>query len=414
MNRREFFHIFGALAVIPSIGSSDSTTLPSVTDPDYWQNLRKQFYIPPDETFFNNGTLGACPRPVLETVIKHMQEIEETLAQWDYKPENPTWFSGYTEELGVRKKLAALIGAKESEVGLTQNATMGMNFLALGLTLQPGDVVLSTDQEHPGGKCGWEMRAHREGIFYRTLEIPIPPQSPEQIVQLFAESISSRTRVISLPHISSRYGFVMPVEEICKLGKKHGIFTIVDGAQAVGQIPVNVKEIGCDAFYSSPHKWLLSPPGNGLLYINESKHNEVWTSLASTHWNDYQKGLFRFMQYGTGNLSLLKGLEASIDFHNQIGPDRVYKRILELANYLRSGLREMKNVILNSSPHPAMVAAITNYSVRGIKAVALQDELWKRKKIRIRSVGEEDVRHSVHLYNNEKEIDATLDIIRTL
>jgi selenocysteine lyase/cysteine desulfurase len=413
MNRREFFQLFGALTLTPAIARA-STSFPQKDDPDYWQKLREQFYIPADETFFNNGTLGACPKPVLEAVIKHMQQLEETLAHWEYKPETPNWISGYSEELPLRKKLAALIGAKESEVGITQNATMAMSFLALGLTLQPGDVVLSTDQEHPGGKCAWQMRAQREGIIFRTIEIPIPPQNPEQITQLFDDAITDRTRVITLPHISSRFGFVLPVQEICKLGKQNGIFTMIDGAQAVGQISVNVKEIGCDAYNSSPHKWLLAPPGNGLLYINEAKQNEVWTTLASSSWNDYQKGLFRFMQYGTGNLSLLIGLEASIDFYNQIGPDRIYKRILDLANYLRQGLREIKSVTVNSSPHPAMAAAITNYSVKGIKSIALQDKLWKERKIRIRAMHEEDVRHSVHLYNNEKEIDATLDIIRSL
>jgi selenocysteine lyase/cysteine desulfurase len=120
------------------------------------------------------------------------------------------------------------------------------------------------------------------------------------------------------------------------------------------------------------------------------------------------------MQYGTGNLSLLKGLEAAVDFYNRIGPDRVFKRIIQLANHLRNGLREINRVTLNSSPHPDMAAAITNYSVRGIKAVNLQDELWKRKKIRIRAVGDDDVRHSVHLYNNEGEINDTLDIIQSL
>ncbi len=421
MNRREFFQVFGALGIMPlQQNSTPKTSLsqtfewPNDTDPDYWETLRSQFYIPKDEAFFNNGTLGACPKPVIETVVNHMRQIEETLAHWDYKPENPTWFSGYNEEIALRKKFAEFLGAKESEIGLTQNATMGMNFLASGLTLQPGDVVLSTDQEHPGGRCGWEMRAQREGIIFRTLEIPIPPQNPEEIVRLFSDSITSRTRVITLPHITSRYGFVMPVQEICKLGSKHGIFTIVDGAQAVGQIPVNLKQIGCDAYFSSPHKWLLAPPGNGLLYIRETKQNEVWTTLASSAWNDYQKGLFRFMQYGTGNLSLLKGLEAAIDFYNRIGPDRVFKRIFQLAEYLRKGLREINKVTLNSSPHPAMAAAITNYKLGGIKAIALQDELWKRKKIRIRAVGEEDVRHSIHLYNNEREIDETLDIIRSL
>jgi selenocysteine lyase/cysteine desulfurase len=258
------------------------------------------------------------------------------------------------------------------------------------------------------------MRAQREGIIWRPLEIPIPPPDPETIVNIFAAAITPRTRVIAIPHITSMLGIVLPVRQICQLARPRGIFTIIDGAQAVGQLHVNVKEIGCDAYFSSPHKWLLAPPGNGFLYIRQEKLGEVWTTLCSSEWNNYRDGAYRLMQYGTGNLSLLKGLEAAIDFHLRIGPDRVEKRIVGLANRLREGLQKIHGVTILSPVHPELAGAMVTYRVNGITGPQLMDEMWKRK-IRVRSMGGENgVRQSVHIYNSPEEIDATLEIVRAL
>ncbi|MBI3949075.1 MAG: aminotransferase class V-fold PLP-dependent enzyme [Acidobacteria bacterium] len=425
MKRRHFFRTLVAPAVLPlasrvnqvvasNVSHEPQGQWPAPDDPNYWRWIRQQFLIPPDEAFFNTGTLGACPRQVVDVVTRDIRQIEETLAHWDYRPENPDWFSGYRPQAELREKLGKVIHASAHEVALTQNATMGMNFMALGLNLQPGDEVLSTNQEHPGGRCGWEMRAQREGIIWRPLEVPIPPPDPEAIIRIFAEAITPRTRVIAIPHITSMLGIVMPVRQICALARPRGIFTIIDGAQAVGQLHVNVKEIGCDAYFSSPHKWLLAPPGNGFLYIRQEKLGEAWTTLCSSEWNNYRDGAYRLMQYGTGNLSLLRGLEAAIDFHLKIGPDRVEKRIVGLANRLREGLQKIKGVTILSPVHPALAGAMITYRVDAVTGPQLMDEMWKRK-IRVRSMGNENgVRQSVHIYNSPEEIDATVDVVRML
>jgi selenocysteine lyase/cysteine desulfurase len=402
-------------ALAADLGASLNRDWPADNDPNYWKWIRRQLLIPPEEAFFNTGTLGACPRQVLEAVTNHMRQIEETLAHWDYKPEHPEWFSGYRPQTELREKLARVIHAGAEEVALTQNATMGMNFLAHGLTLEPGDEILTTDQEHPGGRCGWQMRMKRQGVVWKPIRIPIPPTDPDAIVRDFAQAITPRTKVLAIPHITSQLGIVMPVKRLCQLARERGIFAAIDGAQAVGHLHVNVKEMDCDAYFSSPHKWLLAPPGNGFIYVRKEKLDQVWTTLASSEWENRQAGAYRLMQYGTGNLSLLVGLEAAIDFHMRIGPDRVQQRILGLSNRLRDGLQKIKGVTIFSPVHPELASAIVTYRVNEIAGPQLQDELWNRKKIRVRSQGNElGVRQSVHIYNSPEEIDATLDIVRTL
>lgn len=384
-------------------------------DEAYWRRLRREFLMPSDEAFFNTGTIGSSPRVVTEAVIDHMRMVDATIAHWDYKPEHPDYFAGYRPETELRTKLAALVGASADEIALTQNATVGMNLVANGLPLQPGDEVLFTDQEHPGGRTGWDLRARRYGITVRTVHIPVPPRDPQQLIDLYVNATTPQTKVWSIPMLTSQLANLFPVREMCRLARERGIFSVVDGAQVVGHLRVNVHEMGCDAFYSSPHKWLLAPKGCGFLYVAANRLPEIWATLASSNWNNYESGAFRLFQIGTGNLSLLKGFEAAIDFHNRIGADRVQARIMALANRLREGLRQIPAVTVSSPQHPELLSGTTVWGLRGYTATELMDGLWERAKVRCRSMGDPfGVRHCCHIYNLPEEIDRALATARQM
>jgi len=385
-------------------------------DPHYWSWIRSQFSIPPQEAYFNTGTIGACPREVMDAVVDSMREMESTVAHYDYRPEHTEYIAGYRAQEALRKKAGNVINANGPDVALTQNATMGINFVANGLDLKPGDEVLITDQEHPGSMGPWDLRGKRQGIAVKRLAIPIPVKDPETVVKIFADAVGPRTKVIAVPHITSRLGIVMPVRELCELGRARGIFTLVDGAQAIGQLRVDVKAVGCDAYAASPHKWLLAPPGNGLLYVTPERQKEIWATLASAQWNNYapENGVYRLMQFGTANAALLAGLDAAIDFYLRIGPEKIERRIIGLADVLRQGLREIKGVTISSPTHVSLAGAMVTYGVEGVTGQQLQDELWKRKNYRVRAQGESLVRQSVHLYNSPEEIEGTLQVVRSL
>lgn len=427
LTRRNFFSTLAASALLPGMqqiaraAGSRGHPRAWAVGPDnpqgeaYWRVLRKEFLIPEDEVFCNTATLGASPRVVVERVTRHIEEIERTLAHWDYRPEHPDWFSGYRPEVPLREKLGKLIHASADEIALIQNATVGMNFVAAGLTLNPGDEIVSTDQEHPGGRCGWEMRVRRSGIVWTPVAIPIPPKDPEELVRRIESALTPKTRVLAVPHITSLYGIVMPVQRLCEIARSRGIFSVVDGAQAVGQIPVDVRALGCDAYFSSPHKWLLAPKGCGFLYVRKERLGELWGTLAGSEWSSYDKGAYRLMQFGTGNLSLLRGMDAALDFNQQVGQERISERILSLGRQLRSGLQQIKGVTIHTPLHPELSAAMTTYRINNVPGPKVMDELWERRRIRVRSVGDNTgVRHSLHLYNFPEEIESALEIIRTL
>ncbi len=419
-HRRDFLQksLMGALAL--PLFSFDSKTLPSLeplraakpdTD-DYWRMVRKQFPLKEGKTYFNNGTMGPSSTYVLEKMMHHMLYYGEHAAEIDYKNESgPELLTGYFPYVSLRQKIGKIINADYKEISLIQNATFGMNYVGMGLELNKGDELLNTNQEHGGGFAAWQLLAKRRGCVYKQATMPEPANDPQEVFEAIFKEVTKKTRVIAIPHIVSSYGTVMPVKEICAEARKRGIFTILDGAQTVGQIKVDVKDIGCDAYYSSLHKWLLAPAGSGILYVNKDVVSSIWATIPSYNWENTDDHGFRLMQNGTGNPAVMTGFDAAVDFFNTIGHDRWIGRVKELGDYLRAGLKEMKHVTLHSSVHPAMCAGITTYEVKGVSGPNVQKTLWEREKLQPRSVGDTLVRHSVHIYNSKEEIDRAIGVI---
>jgi len=387
----------------------------TLDDEAYWRALRTQFTIPADQAFFNTATLGSSPRVVQDAVIASIQHIGRDIADWDYKPDHENFFTGYYPEMPTRDKLATTVNCTGRDIALTQNATFGMNFLANGLDLKPGDEVVVTNQAHPGGRKGFDLRAKRDGIVVREVIVPEPPESPEQLIQLFLDATTPRTRVWAIPHISSSRAIRYPVFQLCALARERGIWSAVDGAQSLGHVAIDVQSMGCDAFYASPHKWMLAPVGTGLLYIRPERQKEVWATLASSAWDEQTDPMYRLMQYGTGNLSLLIGLGVAVEFHNQIGSARIQQRDFALADRLRSGLASVPGATIVSPTHPELTCATTVYGLQGKTGGQIQDYLWERGRVRVRSMGDTiGVRHACHIYNSPAEVDKALALLTEL
>ena len=421
VDRREFVRSILAGSAAATAATHSRASAPALAAQEafqdgesYWAHLRWQFLIPEDQAYFNTGTLGASPRVVVDAVASHLRYVEESLALWDYSPDKPERLAGYRPERGLRQKLADYVHADLDEIGLTVNATMAMNTVANGLDLKTGDEVLITDKEHPGGRTGWDLKQKRYGIVVREVPVPAAVQSPDEIVRAFEAAMTPRTRVIAVPHIISGPGIILPVKRLCGLARERGIFTSIDGAQAVGHLHVDVRDLGCDAYFSSPHKWMLAPKGTGFLYIRRDAQERVWTLLASSQWDNYADGMFRLMQWGTLNQSLLRGLEAAVDFMNAIGRDRVEARVRSLGSSLRKGLSQVAGVSVVTPMSPDLSAGITHWGVEGLTGRQLQDELWTRRKIRVRAGGDKVVRQSTHIYNSLAEIEATIAVAKAL
>ena len=381
-------------------------------DPAYWATVREQFPLARDKVFFNNGTIGAMPKPVVDRMIAEIHRMSTDVAEWDYR--GPEWIGGYGDYPDLRGKMAKLLNADEKEISLTENNTCSMSYVGSGLDLPADAEILITDQEHPGGQSAWLNAVKRRGGVVTKMTIPKPAHGAEEIFDIVRQSITPRTRVIAISHMISGSGAILPVKEICAEARRRGILTVIDGAQTVGHIAVDVKDIGCDAYVSCFHKWLLAPAGNGFLYLRSERSREVWPSICSGNYDNDKDNGYRLSQRGTGSLPVLMGADAAMDFHFQIGPERVQQRIKYLGDYLRAGLAGIPKVKLYTPSDAKLNAGITVYGIEGYNGAQLQDEMWRRGRLRPRSSSGVALRQSTHIFNSTEEIDRTLRIVREL
>jgi isopenicillin-N epimerase len=369
----------------------------------YWAEVRKQFLIPEDEVYLNNGTVGSSPAPVLRAVFDGYTRTEQ-MDQED--PENyPIW--GYEPYNAYRDPLAAFIGCKRDELALVRNATEANSYIANGIDMKPGDEVVMTDQEHPSGEGPWKLKAKRYGAVVRMVTLPKPVNSPAQVLNLFNDAITPRTKVIFFSHITTVTGVVLPAKELSTLARSKGILSAVDGAHVPGMMPLDVHELGCDMYSASPHKWLQAPKGSGFLYVRDEVIDQVWSTVTTAGWDDKSIRAERFQRIGSSNVPSLMGLRASIQMANQIGMDKIEKRHRQLADYTLAQMMQRGAESWTSSD-PTMRCAIVTVNVPPIQRMKLEDWMWKTQKIRIRGGEPSKLRLSTPYYLQKKDIDRFL------
>ena len=379
----------------------------------FWEFVRGQFPLERDRAYLNTGGLGASPRSVIDAVKEKTDELEKICE------------TGHSDELlnGIKRDAAALLGCDADELAFTRNTTEGINIVANGLPLRRGDEVILTTQEHIANGFTWLALAKRVGIVPR-LFTPSTVSDDENIERL-GRCITKRTRLISIPHALTTTGTLLPVERIAKIAAEKNIWFFVDGAQTAGMVPFSLHDIGCDAYATSGHKWLMGPKETGLLYVRRAMLDTIvptFTGAYSGGEYDLAKGIVSFnpsaqrYEYGTVSIPLRVGLGAAIAFVRGIGPERIWERDRFLADALVAGIAEMPDVQLLSPASPAMRTAMVTIQHRTVAHDALQAHL-DTNRLRTRSVTEgglAGLRISFHVYNTPAEVGRVLDGLRTV
>jgi selenocysteine lyase/cysteine desulfurase len=281
-----------------------------------------------------------------------------------------------------------------------------MNWVADGLTLAPGDRILTTDQEHPGGRVGWDYVVRKRGVVLDIVPIAPTDTDPVAIVARFAERITPRTRALSFSHLNSSTGLRMPVAELSALARAHGCIAIVDGAQAVGGIAVDVRALGCHVYATSGHKWLMGPKGTGLLYLSADLKDAVDPIALQSGRGGYTASS------GVCSLPSVQGLGAALEYHMRIGRSTIESHNLALRTHLVDGLSHIPRVRLMSVSGGAMASPMVSYSLPDtVKAHDLYDRLLTKHRVVVKVVPGNwfnGHRISTHLFNTARDVDTLL------
>jgi isopenicillin-N epimerase len=368
---------------------------------DPWTRVRNEFMIPPERIYLNIGTLGPQPRVVFDAVTEHARRVAMSL------PPGVDWDT-------LKKEVGQLLNCDPEGLVFPRNTTEGMNFVANGLELNAGDEVITTNHEHIGGLCCWQLIAKRRNVLLRQVELPNPPLDANQVLDRLVSAITPRTRVVSVSHVNFTNGLIMPVPQLIAHCRPRGIIVVVDGAHPPGLMPVDLKALDPDFYASSPHKWLFAAQGTGLLYLRNEWRTKLWPTIASGDWDNLSLGAQRLNHLGSFDESRMAGLLAAVRFQRTIGFDRVYSRIRELRGKLIAALQSNPRVQFKSPLSDSAAAGMVSFVVDGIAALDLQKKLGEQN-VRTRVIGEYNynwMRLSASVYNTEQQIERVAALIR--
>jgi selenocysteine lyase/cysteine desulfurase len=372
----------------------------------------------------NTGTRGPSPRYVHERQVEALVGINE-----DYL--------GYARHVNtaefrktLHEKLAAFVGANVNEVALMNNTTDGMISGTWGPVLVPGDEILITNHDHGGGVNPVLQRARRDRLSVKVLDVSDPKfhpvASPDVYLKAFEAAITARTKLLSFCHINYTDGGILPVKEICEMARARGVLTIVDGAQPPGMMKLDMHDLGCDMYAGPFHKWMLSSMQTGFFYVREDVLDRIEPVLTSSppgrnmhgtvQTAEYLKTAAKYERRGSSNTPARMAMDAALDYHNHLTPAAIEARDRYLASKLRDGLRSMGDTKLYVSEDPRLSCALVSFTVNGVATKDLNDKLWERHNIYIRSVTHKETnwdvnRASMHIMVTAAQVDKLLGAI---
>ena len=246
----------------------------AATDEDYWATIQNSFSVTRGIINLNNGGVSPSPRIVTEALVRYIWEQEDATAytMWQIlEPQSET----------IRTGLAELFGCDREEIAITRNASESLETLLMGMDFKSGDEILTTTQDYPRMLTTLRQREKRENLKLKLIQIPIPPKNLSEITAAFEKGITDRTRIILISHMINITGQITPVKAVCDIARARGIETIVDGAHSFAQFNFKQKDVGCDYFGTSLHKWLYAPKGTGMLYVKRDKIEKLWPLMAA-------------------------------------------------------------------------------------------------------------------------------------
>ncbi len=410
VNRRDFLLGAEALVLASVLNRAYSHLSPEdlATDEDFWKKIRSAYVPDPKILNLNNGGVAPSPTSVLEAEI-------DAIRYSNRLPAYRMWHDLEPAIEDVRKKLASMWNADPECIAITRNASESLQIAQFGLDLQPGDEVLLTVQDYPRMITTWQQRERRERIVLKQLEFTAPATNPADLVRLYEQAITPRTRVIHVSQVTFMTGQIFPIKEICALARSRGITSIVDGAHAFAHVPFKFTDVDCDFYGSSLHKWLSAPIGTGMLYVRNDRIEKHWALMAAPPSMD--KNIRKYEEIGTHPAAMHNATLQALEFHEQIGDERKFARLRYLKNRWAERLGKIPGAKMLVGLDPHLSGAFGTIHFESIEPGKLSETLLDKYNIFVVPITGpvvNGIRVSANVYTSTDEIDHFCDAVEKI
>lgn len=421
LTRREVLTAAAALASLGSTASfAQNGSIPS-SSRELWQWARTQPVLEQQLAYLDAASAGPTVRAAMASEYRAREAQSFGLAT--------TTAPGYwsTETTRIATRVATFLGCDADELCFTRGAGEALSFVAGGLDLNAGDEVVTTSREHPAALAPWLVLARRRGVVIKQIDLPAPLTGPEQVLGLFADATTERTKVFAFSHVQYSDGALLPVSDLCQFAKQRGIATLVDGAQAVGMLDFQIRDLGCDFYAGCFHKWLGGSHGTGFLYVRREMLDRLWPIEArgldasppifvpapALGHEDVPAALHKLGNIVPTLWPALRGVESALEFQQRIGRSKIEARIRELAIYARLRLQQLDGAELLTPARPGLWAGILTLRSAKHTGEDLATALAKGHRVFVRSLewpGSDRgaVRISLHIFNTHDEVERLL------
>jgi selenocysteine lyase/cysteine desulfurase len=377
-------------------------------DENFWATIRKGYNLKPDYINLENGYYNFVPQVLLDKYMGHIREVN---LQGSYYMRTVQ----FDNKKRMAEKLGTLLGCTADELVITRNTTESLDTIIAGFPWKAGDEAVMAEQDYGAMLDMFKQVAKRHGVVNKIVSIPNHPKSDEEIVELYANAITPNTKLLMVCHMVNITGQILPIKKICEMAHSKGVDVLVDGAHAVAHIQYNIKDLGCDYYGASLHKWLSVPLGAGMLFVKKEKIKKIWPLIADSPKDE--DDINRLNHTGTHPVATDLTISDSIDHYNMIGAARKEARLRYLQLYWTSKVRNLPNVVLNTPAEESRSCGIANVGIKGMKPALLAETLLKKYKIFTVAIDYANVqgcRITPNLYTTTKELDVLVQALKEL
>ena len=398
-----FAHLRSAVAAVEGMDPKQVAG-----DEDFWRAVRGDYSIKPDYINLENGYYCFMPQQTLEHQIQHMRRVNY---EGSYYMRN----SRQKNKRLVAARIGEIVGCTADEIAITRNTTESLDLIIGGMNWKEGDEAVMAEQDYGAMLNHFKFVARRYGVVNRMVSVPNHPRDDDEIVDLYASAITDKTRLLMVCHMINITGQVLPIRKICDMAHARGVEVMVDGAHAYSHIRFQMKDLDCDYYGTSLHKWLSAPLGSGMLYVRKEKIDTVWPLLAEGELEP--NDILRLNHVGTDPVHVDLGILNAIEYQNAIGLERKEARLKFLQHYWTSKLRGLPRVVINTPADMNRHGGIGNVGIEGIEPRELADTLFNDYRIftvGIDRPGVRGLRITPNLYTTTEELDALVSAITEL